>query len=362
MTVTIHPREMLTEEWVHIIRRHSAGAEAAGQLHPVQLSLMYAQHWFTLLTPKAYNGLEWPLPDVVKLEEAIAWADGSMAWVLTLCAGAGWFGGFLQPETAQQFFANPQVCLAGSGAATGHAEITGNGYMVNGSWLHASGAPHATVFTANCVLTHNGETVTDQQGKPVIRPFAFLKEEVEQLHTWQSFGLVATASHAFTIKNKTVPAERSFLIDAKSAIAAGPLYQYPFLQLAECTLAANISGMCLHFMEEATAILQHSSQKNAFAVPVLEKSKELLQTRRASFYEVLESSWQQLLQGSINNETLAAISMTARQLALDARKTVDELYPYCGLQAAAKNTVINRVWRDIHTASQHSLLVYPAAE
>jgi hypothetical protein len=40
---------------------------------------------------------------------------------------------------------------------------------------------------------------------------------------------------------------------------------------------------------------------------------------------------------------------------------VDTVYPYCGLMAASTETTINHVWRDIHTASQHTLLTYPLA-
>jgi alkylation response protein AidB-like acyl-CoA dehydrogenase len=359
MAVT-HPQNIISQEWLQKIRSYSAAAEAARQLHPEQLALVYEQRWFTLLTPAQYGGLEWTLPDVVQLEEAVAWADGSLAWVLTLCTGAGWFGGFLQPGLASRLFALPHVCLAGSGAATGEAAITSGGYLVNGSWLHASGAPHATAFTANCVLTRNGQPLHDDQGKPVIRPFVFLKEEVRVQPTWQSFGLVATASHAFTVNNLAVPEERCFLIEAASAYSNGPLYQYPFLQLAELTLAANISGMCLHFLDEAALLLQRKEKATA-AMPVLEKARHTIETRRAVFYEALQLSWQQLVQNKhIAYTTLQAVSTAARALAKEARSSVDELYPYCGLAAAATGSMINQVWRDIHTASQHSLLVYAA--
>jgi hypothetical protein len=44
------------------------------------------------------------------------------------------------------------------------------------------------------------------------------------------------------------------------------------------------------------------------------------------------------------------------ELAQQARMLVNELYAYCGMEAAQTNTVINQVWRNINTASQHTLL------
>ena len=42
-------------------------------------------------------------------------------------------------------------------------------------------------------------------------------------------------------------------------------------------------------------------------------------------------------------------------LVLAARRSISDIYPYCGLRAAQEDAEINRVWRDFHTASQHAL-------
>ena len=83
---------------------------------------------------------------------------------LRLCSGAGWFGGFISPEIAGAVFNKPHVCLAGSGAVSGTAEITASGYIINGSWKYASGAHHATHITANCIIKKDGKPVLDDHG------------------------------------------------------------------------------------------------------------------------------------------------------------------------------------------------------
>ncbi|BAV09861.1 Acyl-CoA dehydrogenase [Filimonas lacunae] len=356
-----HPSVCLTPEQTTIIRNNVHKAEAAEQLQPEQIALAVEQRWFTMLVPLQYNGLQKALPEMVRLEEAIAWADGSMGWVVTLCSGAGWFGGFMQPSLADAVFANPHACLAGSGAATGTAEETAEGYLVSGKWWHASGAPHNTVFTANCRLVKEGKVLTDAAGQPLVKAFALMREEVTLIPTWQSFGLVATASHAFEVQQLLVPANRLFAIEPDAAIIKAPLYQYPFLQLAEVTLAANISGMALHFIEEAEAIVQQKNEKEQpVAQQYVRDAQEMMEQARRIFYTSLDASWQQqVFTGEVSVEALQEISVAARTLAAKSIQAVQMLYSYCGLAAANKHSVINQVWRDIHTASQHSLLVYP---
>jgi alkylation response protein AidB-like acyl-CoA dehydrogenase len=250
-----HPSIYIDAEDVATIRNTAADAEQLGMLHPNQLTIVYQQKWFRLLVPQIYGGVQITLPELVRLQEAISWADGSMGWVVTLCSGAGWFGGFLSPQIAQQVFNDAQVCLAGSGAVSGTATITPNGYILNGTWNYASGAHHASHITANCTIKNeDGETLLDQENKPLVLPFIVDKKDVTLLPTWKYMGMVATGSHSFQVKNLEVPADRSFKIDAGYTTVDGELYKYPFLQLAYATLAVNLSGMAIHFTDLCEAI------------------------------------------------------------------------------------------------------------
>jgi alkylation response protein AidB-like acyl-CoA dehydrogenase len=361
-----HPSVFIKKEDVYVIRKVAPEAERLGMLHPEQLEVMYRQNWFKLLVPQVYTGLQITLPDLVRLQEAISWTDGSTAWVTTLCSGAGWFGGFLSPELAQQVFKQPNVCLAGSGAAGGTADITVTGYVINGVWKYASGAHHATHITANCMVKKNGEPVLDDGGQPLIRPFIFDKKDVNILPAWKYVGMVATGGDAFEIKNLEVGVNRQFKIDPLAAVVNGPLYQYPFLQLAEATLAVNLSGIALHFMDICQEIFDEkinsprlTDNQKVFLIDQLATSKRDIYQLRASFYTAVDNSWVALeQQHAIPDDLLHNVSNASRKLAQRARENVDRLYPLCGLTAASIDTEINRAWRDLHTASQHSLLTF----
>ena len=364
-TIIEHPSAHLKPEWVEIIRRNSAGAERAGKLQPDQLALIYEQQWFKLLAPAVYSGPETPLPELLRVEEALAWANGSLGWVITLCCGAGWFGGFLVPEKARDVFALEEVCLAGSGAATGEAHITPIGYKVTGQWKYASGVHHATHFTANCIIKDGAETVTNDEGNALILPFIFDRKDVKIIPAWKMMGMMATGSDAFEVADLEVPPQNCFKIDPTAAVIKNPLYLYPFRQLAETTLAANISGIAIHFIDLAKKLIESRIQHKTFEEAhkklmrqTVDEAEAQIAGARANFYYTAEESWVRMAAGELNEKSLSDVSGTSRILAKVVREWVDRLYPYCGLAAADIDSEINQAWRDLHTASQHSLLTF----
>ncbi|HEY0297678.1 MAG TPA: hypothetical protein VGB84_00520 [Arachidicoccus sp.] len=356
MEITNHPKELLQQDLIETLRNNAAEAEQYGMLHAKQLELLYDNNWLKALTARDYGGLEWPLPKIVAFEEAIGWAEGSAGWVFTLCSGAGWFSGFLNPDFATEIFADKHVCIAGSGAASGTAKkINDESYLVSGKWKYASGAPFATVFTANCFV--------EEEQK--VKAFCFLNGEVNVLKAWDSLGLVASSSESFSVNNVVVSKERCFEIDAGKAIIKSPLYQYPFLQLAESTIAANLSGMALHFMEECEAYFQQKKYReqsvlweNEHLQCAFRKEKSNWLQARNNLHSAVHHSWNELLkENKISDNSLQLVSSSSQQLAKVCRQAVNALYAFTGLTGANKKSSINRVWRDFQTGSQHTIFM-----
>ncbi|HEX8606675.1 MAG TPA: acyl-CoA dehydrogenase [Pseudoduganella sp.] len=338
-------------------------AELDGFLLPAQQALIHGQGWLKMLAPRAAGGAELALPEVVRLEETIAATDGSLGWVVTLCAGAGWFAGFLPPALARAIMATPGVCLAGSGAPTGFADADGDDFLITGRWDYASGAPMATHFTLNAVLRSRGEVLHDETGRPRIRAFVVPARQVALESSWRSIGLRASASHAYRIDGARVPASHGFAIDAGHATADGPLYRFPFMALAYVTLAANLLGMAGHFIALAGPLVAARRQHGtgvplagvASVAALLQRTREALAADRAALYDTLDRAWADMEQHTVPDE--AGLQQVSLRLVETCRRAVDMLYPYCGLQAAREDSAINRVWRDFHTATQHALLL-----
>ncbi|WP_300601739.1 acyl-CoA dehydrogenase [Niabella sp.] len=343
-------------------------ADEQARLTQEQLDIIHREKWFRLFVPRSQNGLELSLPEGLRIEEALAKIDGSLGWTVTLCSGATQFTGYLPPSLTDAIFKDPAVCFGGNGALTGIASETPDGYIINGSWKYATGAPYCTHFTANCKIEKDGQLLTDEAGAPVYRSFLFTREEVSVQQDWDTMGLRATASERFNVKDQWIPRERSFTIHPSAATLPGLVYRYPFLQFAETTLAVNSLGMARHFLEAVQKWLQprllQEGAHSASASQIRQKwlqADHYLQTLRGRFYAAVDDSWNILSgQGTIPEALLASISQQSRLLARVSRKMVADLYPYCGVNATQNGTELNQIFRDIFTASQHLLLNAPA--
>jgi alkylation response protein AidB-like acyl-CoA dehydrogenase len=358
MTQVDHPGKRLPGDILRTLSAYSRDADKLADLHPRQRELLHDQRWFRMFIPKSLGGLGLSLPEAVRLEETLAWADGSTAWVATLCAGAGWFVGFVDPSIVTEFFTGDRICIAGSGSATGTADATADGYLINGEWPFASGALHATAFTANCVIRQNGNVMLNDERDPLILPFVLKPSEVAVNRTWNTVGMVATASHSFRITEVNVPAERCFRIDPLFAKINDPIYRFPFRQLAETTLVANVAGMTIRFLDlVADASRAHgSAEANDVCAHAAREHLGILNGVRRLFFLHLDEAWQQLTDERISENRLEEVSEISSVLAKACHAAVDELYPLCRMATVAQQETYNLVWRNIRTASSHALL------
>lgn len=352
------PRPQLN---LQALQASAAMADDKGELQPDQIRLIQDSDWLRMLAPQALGGGELPLPEVVRLEEAISAMDGSCGWVVTLCAGAGWFTGFLPPALGQQIMATPRVCLAGSGAPTGFADREGEGWRLNGRWTHASGSQIATHFTFNAQLREGSQALLNAQGQPRVQAFVVPASEVRlEAGSWHSIGLRATTSCAFVLQDVRVSTDHGFVIETAHATAPGPLYRFPFMALAFVTLGACVLGMARHFVALAEPFVQRHipflDGPSQASQALWQSSHQALQTSRSGFYAALDQTWLTVKQGApMDSGAETRLVNTTQALVRQCREIVDALYPCCGLQAADPRTEISRVWRDFHTASQHAL-------
>jgi len=256
------------------------------------------------------------------------------------------------------------MCLAGSGAATGVAEREGDGWRIAGRWAHATGAPHASHFTFAAVLHEGGQPLRDASGAPSVRAFIVPAAGVQVLPTWAAIGLRASASHAFEIRDLVVPDIHAFDIAPATATQPGALYRFPFDALACVTLAANLGGMARGFLRLATPLVLErpvgpSRQPLGARLQVraqLQSSAQQLEGARGRCLELLDAAWNQVERdgGRIDEKPLRDAALA---WARTAREAVDGVYPLCGLAAADPRTDLNRAWRDLHTATQHAMLL-----
>ena len=207
---------------------------------------------FRLWVPRSIDAPELPLPPALEVFEAASRLDGSFGWAVTIGTGGGLFAGALEPATAAEIFRPREALIAGSGKPGGTARPVDSGYLAGGRWTFASGAHHATWFTANCIL--EGERRSDGDDGPVIRALAFPANEVEIIETWDPAGMRGTGSHDFRVESSLVPLRRTFGVFDDWPFERGPLYRYPFASIAEMSFGAVALGIGRHAIDEFLAL------------------------------------------------------------------------------------------------------------
>lgn len=353
--------DYFTDHEIQLISGEAIQAEKLGRWTKAMIDLAEDKQLFHLFVPEAYGGKQLALPQAMEWLEAASRLDGSFGWTLTLGAGAGVFGAFMDPDFAKDVFADPKAFIAGSGFPGGTAQKNNTSYTINGQWKYASGFDHATLITASCIISQNNNG--DGTGKT--KAIACYPREVDVSSPWKSYGLKATGSHNFEINNITIPERRTFEINPALAQIEDILYQYPFVPFAQFTLAVSLIGIGGGFVSEAQAILKDKHNINVLTELPSQihskfiSAKKKFKKARTQLYKSARLSWKKLKKEGkeINKKSLLADSSNiTRQSCQQTIASVQQIYPLLGMAAIDPQSSVNRFWRDLHTASQHMLL------
>lgn len=349
------------EEMIQTIRNQSKTMEHSGQLTPDVLDAIYEKKLFKLFVPLELGGNMTALPEALRIFERAAWIDGSFGWLVNIGSGGAYFLSVISPSTSKALFTNKKAVIAGSGYPSGKAKRVEGGYIVSGEWKYCSGAPHATIFTATCTIESEAE-----REDPEVRSFILMPEEVHIISDWHAFGLKATASHSIRARDVFVPEERSFALTDNDAYYHEPIYTYPFVQFAQTSFAAVAIGIGKHFLQEATSIAKHNQQawsssqpdRFAFVMRKIRHAEKLFEKTVAHFYETVETSWEKHVNDRpLSQDEQEQISRSCKETTRVALHCAQSIFPYLGMHAIMEDTVINRTWRDLHTACQNVLVV-----
>ncbi|WP_239616201.1 acyl-CoA dehydrogenase [Cohnella mopanensis] len=347
----------IPEDIVREVRENADRGDHAGQLTPRILDYIYEAKLFKLFVPKELNGLMLPLPEALRVFEQASRIEGSFGWLVTIGSGGGFFSATLPPDQAKALFSGANAVVAGSGHANGIARRVDGGYAVNGQWKYCSGSTYASVFTANCRV--DGGDGTE------IRSFAFLPEQVNIIRDWNSFGLKVTESHSIAVHNAFVPTERTF--DIMSAPNYDdPIFRYPFMPFAQTSFASVCLGICRHMVDESRAFAEGKREEWSNTRPerlegllrTLGEQEAMLETAAERFYETVERTWELFVgQGALTEERQLEVEQASRGLARSTLAYAHAIFPLLGMAVLMEDNLINRIWRDLHTVTQHSVLV-----
>ncbi|MEC7769805.1 MAG: acyl-CoA dehydrogenase [Bacteroidota bacterium] len=305
------------------------------------------ENLWNLWVPKSHGGLEMSLTDGLETLRYLAQLDGSLGWTVTLCSGANFFIGNLPKEVGHELFNCPlKPVFGGSGGVFGTADKVGDGYLINGKWKYATGAPYLTHFTLNANIREDGVDVLMDDGTPLVRSFLLKREQVEMVHDWNTMGLKATATHSFKVKSQWVHGKYGFVYN--EIHQPHKIFRVPFSAFADLTLCVNYIGMAEHFLEEA----KKSTRTN------MSLDRLLACITRAKYYvsdytkkiETLLVNGDQIPDGLIQG-----IHQEAEGSVQSLSETIIGAYPTLGIRASTEGAPLNQIFKDYFTATQHHI-------
>jgi alkylation response protein AidB-like acyl-CoA dehydrogenase len=319
---------------------------------------------FSIYTPRMFGGLELPLPEALQVVEEVSRLDGSTGWTVALGFANDLFTSILPDDSAARVLRNGSALIAGAPGFAVRAEPVDGGYCLTGQWSFCSGAPNATWMNVAAPIVDGDVPRMGAAGPEMV--MAFLPPgDVEIVDTWHVTGLRGTGSHDLRVHQVFVPAQMTGSI----AIPAGPqpvrdstLAHIPFMTaLAIAQSPAVCLGIARHAIDAfRTLALQ---KERPFAPKLSEQvqsqvglahAEALLRSARCYWFDNVERLWTTVTRGGeVSLDDRVSVRLSTLTAVENSVAAVDRLYRLAGSTAIFQSSLLERCWRDVHTAAQH---------
>ncbi|HVM97462.1 MAG TPA: acyl-CoA dehydrogenase family protein [Candidatus Acidoferrales bacterium] len=350
--------------FVDELRRRGDEIETARRL-PRDISDRFAlAGFYRTCVPRLYGGLECPPADTARMIETLATGDASAAWCAFIGATSGSVLAQLPDATARAMFAKPETTICGVFAPRGRADRHGDGYRVNGRWQWGSGTENADWVLGGCVLYRDGEPERSSAGTPRAHMMLVPASEVHFLDTWNVSGLCGTGSTDFELVDVFVPQER-IVGYLRSKPLDGALWSFPQFGLLGLGIAAVTLGIARAAIDELIELAggkkpmgsRRTLAERATTQIDTAQAEALLRSSRAFFYEVIGAAWEAATRlGELTVEHRRDMRLATTHAVRCCAKAVDLMYDLGGGTSVYRSSRLQRMFRDVHVATQHMMV------
>jgi alkylation response protein AidB-like acyl-CoA dehydrogenase len=206
-----------------------------------------------------------------------------------------------------------------------------------------------------------------KSGAPRSRMMIAPADEIEFLDTWHVSGLCGTGSTDFAMHDLLVPERRAAGLGVDGPLER-PLYAFPQFGLLAMGIAAVAMGLARAAIDELVQIAgartpQGSSRPLAqrpAAQSDVSQAEALLRSARAFYYESIERAWEMAGERmAIDNEQRRDVRLATTHATRASAAAVDLMYHLGGGASVYRESPLQRIFRDVHVATQH-MMVSPA--
>jgi alkylation response protein AidB-like acyl-CoA dehydrogenase len=347
-----------------LIREHADALEE-GCIPPTLAEAFYDAGVFKAMLPREVGGLEAEPVEWLQMIEELARMDASAGWLAFIQSGVGLT--FLDPERFERFRerAGGRLILAMSlGRIGGKAVRVEGGYRISGRWPFASGSPFATWLGGmSFVCGEDGSPVPDASGQPQRMLAIWPADQARLIETWDGLGLRGTGSGDFEVSDLFVPDEQ-----VNPGFYATPIYDRALFRMKEMpevghgahalgiasaaleSFVATVNSRPLPGSTRQAAMGHMQAHQIAFA-----RADALICAARAFLHETVRVAHED---ASAHSELSLELRVRLREANIfavrAAKEAVGLIFEMAGSSAVYRGRPIEKAFRDINTAANHT--------
>lgn len=318
---------------------------------------------FRLWVPRRYGGLQVDINTYLRAIEMCAYHDGATGWCVMIGGTTSLNSGWLPPHYAKEIYGDPKGVTGGFGRPAGTAVPTEDGGLrVTGQWPWGSGTEH-------CTWVGGGVLIVDEDGEPgkladgTRAPFVYFKrDEITLLDTWHVAGLQGTGSTDYAVDGVVVPPGRWVSFGAGRPEVDAPLYRFSFLGALAVGVAAVTLGLAARAVDELIELgakVPDASRRTLAERPAVQaelaRADAAVRSARAFVTETVSQCWESAEHGPIGDEHKRLLRLAANNAVERSAAAVDLCYHAGGGTAVYRNSPLQRLFRDVHVATQHAM-------
>jgi 3-hydroxy-9,10-secoandrosta-1,3,5(10)-triene-9,17-dione monooxygenase len=346
-----------------VLRARCADAEAARQIPAETIADFHEAGFWRMLQPRRWGGLEVHPRTFFEVQQLVAAACPSSAWVLGVVAVHNWQLALFDPRAQEEVWGeDTRVLVSSSYAPTGKVERVEGGYRISGRWSFSSGVDH-------CGWSFLGGFAPTESGPPDMRTFLVPRADLRIDDTWHTIALKGTGSKDVVVDGAFVPEHRTHKMtdgfrcqSPGNALNDAPLYRMPFGQIftrSVSTTSLGIARGALDFYLDVTATKVGAADgnpaaKSAFAQLAVARATSTLDQLRLAFERDLDELMAAAERGErLPIERRVALRWNSSEAVGRCVEVVDELFGLCGARALFLDSPMHRYFVDVHGARAH---------
>jgi 3-hydroxy-9,10-secoandrosta-1,3,5(10)-triene-9,17-dione monooxygenase len=352
-----------TRALVPLIAQNAERAEQDRKPVDEVISALEEAGVFKAYVPKRFGGLEIDADTFIDIGLAVSEACTSTGWVTTFYMEHNWMLAQFPPETQTKVFgAQPYVLAPASISPTGQAQRSDDGFVLSGRWAWGTGAMHADWILLNGIV--EGDV-------PDVRLFLVRRDQIRVEDTWDCAGMAGTGSNDMIAEGVFVPVAFSeSLLDMSVGRGSGsawhdsPCYRQPMLPLLGIAAAIPALGAARRSVELfkerlGTRTLYGTSSKQAERASAQMRLAHAT-VRVASAETLLRHVGESLAVWGASDdvcppEERARLRLQTAQIVEMCRDIVRNIMEASGASAHLRPHPMQRIHRDIHTLSCHTV-------